>query len=139
MCESIGNMLHKSAVLGYQSLARFACSALITYKIDDVEEKHKSCYIYSLQSEGKSKGKSLLQFVPNLSVVRQRSIYKFAILILQIIHDRISPAVSSDGGVWNSDPGALLLRREYSDVGEDFPFQGILGRSRGRDLACLGR
>ena len=30
MCESIANMPHKSAVLGYQSLARFARSALIT-------------------------------------------------------------------------------------------------------------
>ena len=29
MCESIANTLHKSAVLGYQSLARFARSALI--------------------------------------------------------------------------------------------------------------
>ena len=48
-------------------------------------------------------------------------------LTLQIIHDRISPAVSSDGGVWNSDPGALLLRREYSDVAQDFPFQGTQG------------
>lgn len=51
------------------------------------------------------------------------SVEKIVMTTLEIIHDRISPAVSSDGGVWNSDPGALLLRREYSDVGEDFPFQ----------------
>lgn len=58
-------------------------------------------------------------------------------LFFQIIHDRISPAVSSDGRVWNSDPGALHLRREYSDVGQDFPFQGILERPRETAVPCI--
>eukprot|EP00094_Tigriopus_californicus_P014074 TCALIF_13630-PA protein Name:"Similar to ttv Exostosin-1 (Drosophila melanogaster)" AED:0.10 eAED:0.13 QI:0/0/0/0.6/1/1/5/0/474 len=52
------------------------------------------------------------------------SVEKIVMTTLEIVHDRIRSHQARDGLIWNSDPGALLVRSpDFADSISQFPFE----------------